>query len=356
VKHTKKKLGAWKFFGTIWLLSILVFGIAFLFGTNFLRGQIQSTTFGNSGAFVWLFLGSIIIGIVSFGLAILSFLYEKIKHKKFLTLILVLLVVGFCLSVYLRVKAISSGTGSQIFSSFSPPKSTINAQQIIDLTNKERENAGLKPVKENAKLDEAAQLRAQKIIDFDEWNHEATKSGVPYTKAIKEVNYWNINYGENLAKGFYDSQTVIDAWMKSVGHRENLLNPKFQEIGIGMLSGKVDGEDTQVVVQLFGGYEPPNYKQTDIDSWKTSIDNLRNVLPSWKKIKEFPTTYAENKVDADRLLEILNTRLTRAESIYATMKANQWLSSQQNVWIKEDAGLFNESETITKKLNEFRWH
>lgn len=356
MKQTKKKLSAWKFFGIVWLLSILVFGLSFALATNFFKSTIQGTDFGNSYLYIGVFAGSILIGCISFGLMILSFLYGLVKNKTRLTLILGALVLVVGLMVFFGIKRISQQSGNQIFPNMSIPKSTVSAQQIIDFTNKERVSAGLKTVKENSKLDEAAQLRAQKIVDFDEWNHEATKSGVPYTKAIKEVNYWNITYGENLAKGFYDSQSVIDAWMKSPGHRENLLNPKFQEIGIGTLTGKVDGEDTQVIVQLFGGYEPPNYKQADTDSWKASADSLRNILPSWEKIKNFSTTYSENKADADRLLEIINTRITRDESIYTTMKANKWLSTQQNKWVKEETALYNEEESISKKLNALTWH
>jgi uncharacterized protein YkwD len=317
--------------------------------------MIQGTDFGNSQVFPWLFFGSILVGCISFSMAILSFLYEKVKNKKRLTLVLCLLVLSFGLVTFLGFKRLNDQTGGQISSVFEGPKLTATVQEIIDLTNKERLNAGLKPVKEDSKLDEAAQIRAQKIIDFNEWNHEATKSGVPYTKAIKEVNYWNITYGENLAKGIYTSQAVVDAWMNSPGHRDNLLDPKFQEIGIGIISGKLDGVETPIIVQLFGGYEAPNYKQADIDSWKTSADDLRRVLPSWENIKNFPTTYSENTKDADRLLEIINTRITRDESIYSTMKAHKWLSSQQNVWIKEETGLYNEEKVIADKLNSLVW-
>lgn len=352
----KKKFTLSKFFIIVWILSIFVFTLSFLFATNFLRGQIQSTTFGNSNAFTIFFIGSILVGVVAFGLMILSFLYEKIKNKKLLTFTLAILFLGFCYSIYSAFVSQNKQVNQNLSSIFAPPKSTANAQEIIDLTNKERVNAGLKPLKQNIKLDEAAKIRAQKIIDFSEWNHEATKSGIPYTKAIKEVNYWNITYGENLAKGFYDSQSVIDSWMKSDGHKENLLNPKFQEIGIGILEGNLDNEQTQVIVQLFGGYEAPNYKQVDTDSWKSAADSLRSVLPSWEKIKEYSTTYAENKKDADRLIQIMNLRITRCESIYSTMKANKWLSTQQNQWIKEDTALYNEQNAISNRLNSLTWH
>ncbi len=240
--------------------------------------------------------------------------------------------------------------------SFQKPALTATTQGIIDLTNEKRANAGLKPVTEDSKLDEAAQVRAQKIIDYNEWSHEEPATGVTYTKAIKQVNYWNVTYGENLAKDILSSEGIVDAWMNSPGHKKNLLDSTFQDIGVAIKTGQMGGVETTIVVQLFGGYQSPNYKQADIDSWIASADSLRNILPSWEKIKNFPTTYSENKRDADRLLEIISIRITRDQSIYETMKANKWLSSQQNAWVKEDTALYNEEEAISNRLNGLTWH
>ena len=58
--------------------------------------------------------------------------------------------------------------------------------------------------------------------------------------------------GENLAKDFYDTEGLLKAWMNSPTHRENIINPKYQEIGIGVVNGILGGVKTTLVVQHFG--------------------------------------------------------------------------------------------------------
>ncbi|MBI3638379.1 CAP domain-containing protein, partial [Candidatus Wolfebacteria bacterium] len=58
--------------------------------------------------------------------------------------------------------------------------------------------------------------------------------------------------GENLAVNFFDSEDAVNAWMKSITHRENILNTNFKEIGIGVAKGNYNGKESIFVVQLFG--------------------------------------------------------------------------------------------------------
>lgn len=235
-------------------------------------------------------------------------------------------------------------------------KPTIDRNRFVQLLNEKRKENNASPIKYEPKLDISAKTRGEYML-----THDALQKDVSYdtiVNSMSKAGYWNSYVWEWRIEGYYEADELIEDYLErdSTDAKNVWFDKKFDDIGIGEVQGSLNGCPTQIIVVHAAGYIPPNYKQADIDSWKTSIDNLRNVLPSWEKIKEFPATYSENKTDADRLLEILNTRLTRAESIYTTMKSNQWLSSQQNAWIKEDAGLFNESETITKKLNGFRWH
>ena len=58
--------------------------------------------------------------------------------------------------------------------------------------------------------------------------------------------------GENLAIGFLNSNEVTRAWMKSPDHRENILNPHYQEMGLAVVKGNFQGQETTLVVQFFG--------------------------------------------------------------------------------------------------------
>lgn len=235
-------------------------------------------------------------------------------------------------------------------------KPTIDRNRFVELLNEKRKENGASPIKYEPKLGISAKTRGEYMLSHDTLQKDVSYDTI--VNSMSKAGYWNSYVWEWRIEGYYEADELIEDYLErdSTDAKNVWFDKKFDDIGIAEVQGTLNGCPTQIIVVHAAGYVPPNYKQVDIDSWKTSIDNLRNVLPSWENIKEFPATYSENKADADRLLEILNTRLARAESIYATMKANQWLSSQQNAWIKEDTSLFNESETIIKKLNGFIWH
>lgn len=125
---------------------------------------------------------------------------------------------------------------------------------IIDSTNKERQKANLQPLKENSALSYAAYLRAKDILKFQDFSHEATKSGNREVRYVSQVvGYRYSNIGENLALGGDDPNSVMAGWLNSTGHKDNILNRDFDETGVAILNGDFqDNGDTYIVVQLFG--------------------------------------------------------------------------------------------------------
>ena len=130
----------------------------------------------------------------------------------------------------------------------------IDQKKLIELTNVEREKQGLPPVAENAALDQAAALKAQNMSQENYWAHFAPSGKTPWD-FILGSGYKFTYAGENLAKNFYSSDEVVSAWMASTTHRENLLNPKYQDIGIAVVEGVLNGQKTTLVVQEFGTTE-----------------------------------------------------------------------------------------------------
>ena len=121
---------------------------------------------------------------------------------------------------------------------------------LIELTNQERQTLGLPVLKENSKLNQAAYQKAQDMLFFDYFSHYSP-SGISPWYWFKKAGYNYQLAGENLAIGFLDSEEVVGEWKKSPSHRENLLNPNFQEIGMAVLKGDFQGSETTVVVQVF---------------------------------------------------------------------------------------------------------
>lgn len=129
--------------------------------------------------------------------------------------------------------------------------SVITSQKLITLTNQSREANGLPALTVNKKLNESAYLKAQDILTRDYFAHTSPLGLSPWYW-FKQANY-NYHYaGENLAIDFIDAESLYSAWLSSPTHRANILNGKYKEIGLAVLSGKVNGHQTTIAVQHFG--------------------------------------------------------------------------------------------------------
>lgn len=129
--------------------------------------------------------------------------------------------------------------------------SQIPQAAIIELTNKERVSAGLPALKENKLLDEAAAAKAADMFARSYWAHNAPDGTEPWT-FILNSGYSYLHAGENLARDFRDPASVVTAWMKSSSHKANLISPKYQDIGVSVVDGELNGVETTLVVQMFG--------------------------------------------------------------------------------------------------------
>jgi len=129
--------------------------------------------------------------------------------------------------------------------------SEITAQKVFDQTNNERIKAGLPPLKYNSVLSESAAKKAKDMFADNYWAHTAPDGMTPWD-FLKSVGYKYSVAGENLARDFYDTESLLKAWMNSPTHKANIIHPKYQEIGIGVVNGTLGGIKTTLVVQHFG--------------------------------------------------------------------------------------------------------
>lgn len=126
----------------------------------------------------------------------------------------------------------------------------IDQKKLIELTNIERQKKGFSQLFENEALDKAAALKAQNMFTENYWAHFAPSGKTPWD-FILGSGYRFTFAGENLAKNFYQSDAVVAAWMASPTHRDNLLNPKYKDIGIAVAEGVLNGQKTTLIVQMF---------------------------------------------------------------------------------------------------------
>lgn len=130
-------------------------------------------------------------------------------------------------------------------------ESDIQPERIVELSNKERVAGGVGELKLDPLLTKAALSKASDMMARDYWAHTAPDGRQPWN-FITEGGYQYRFAGENLARDFSTSEDVVAGWMNSKSHRENLLSPKYQDIGIAVVQGDLGGVNTTLVVQFFG--------------------------------------------------------------------------------------------------------
>lgn len=127
----------------------------------------------------------------------------------------------------------------------------VNAKEIISLTNQARLEQSLPTLKINHLLTKAAEAKAKAIVKNQFFSHNSP-DGKKFSDWVKEADYRYLVVGENLAMGFGSSEAVVEAWLNSPKHRDNILKTDYQDIGLAVLKGKMEGKETYVIVQYFG--------------------------------------------------------------------------------------------------------
>ncbi|HNZ73733.1 MAG TPA: CAP domain-containing protein [bacterium] len=141
---------------------------------------------------------------------------------------------------------------------------SISPKRLIELTNDYRQRSGLNELKPNARLTQAAYNKASDLLTGQYFDH-TSPDGRKFSQWIKDVDYQYFYVGENLAIDFVGEDELFQAWLNSPQHRENIIKPQYQEIGIAALRGKYKNHPTIVVVQLFGTRVLGEQEQATLD-------------------------------------------------------------------------------------------
>lgn len=124
----------------------------------------------------------------------------------------------------------------------------INHTGLLASTNQQRSANGLATLALNGQLNSAAQAKANDMAAKDYWSHTSPDGSQPWDFIIAAGYSYN-NAGENLAYGALTSEQTVQAWMDSPGHRANILNTKFMQVGFGFAnSANYQGSGPQTIV------------------------------------------------------------------------------------------------------------
>lgn len=108
-------------------------------------------------------------------------------------------------------------------------------REVVRLVNEQRANHGLKPLTENWELSRVARYKSQDMVDNRYFSHTSPTYGSPF-QMIRAFGLSFRTAGENIAYGQRTPQAVVTAWMNSSGHRANILNASYTQIGVGYVA------------------------------------------------------------------------------------------------------------------------
>src|SRR3990167_4482906 len=231
-------------------------------------------------------------------------------------------------------------------------ESLFDAAEYVSLLNEERKKNNLDSLSYEPKLEESASLRAQSMLKYDDFSFEAEKSGYTMERAMNDVGYTNIIFGEFPMTGYFTAGELFKAFLERPALRDFLMKPDYDDIVVSTFVGSLNGCPVQVVVQHLAGYVPPNYGSGEIASWKEGLERLKNIQPGWQRIKDVDEFYNKYKTEVDRMNEIIATRISHMEQIVKRMQANEWFTSEEDQWVNQDKDLSKEQDDLADLLND----
>lgn len=134
---------------------------------------------------------------------------------------------------------------------FAPAKATIKPADVIRLMNGDRKANDLSSLVENKLLDKAAEAKGKDMASKGYFAHTSPAGITPWSFIVAK-GYAYKSAGENLGIFFNDSQDLENAFMLSPGHRANILNPKFQNVGVAVVPGIYLKKKTNFIIVEFG--------------------------------------------------------------------------------------------------------
>jgi uncharacterized protein YkwD len=243
---------------------------------------------------------------------------------------------------------------------------TLAPDEIIKWTNYYRQQNGLKPLEENIKLTQAAQNKVNDMFNLQYFAH-TSPSGKDAGDLAKEVGYNYKSLGENLALGdFMSEKELVDAWMNSPGHRANILNKDFTQIGVATGLNQYKDRKTWLAVQEFG--KPmPNCTKPD-ENLKKQIETNESQYSQINSLNQQISTLSSQ---GNALVQQGNAKIEQGNQIYAQTgdksqaqpywdegkslqdqgQAKLSQASQLQTQVQNLQTLYNENKTLIEQYN-----
>lgn len=138
-----------------------------------------------------------------------------------------------------------------------------DSREIVAITNRVRSQNNLSTLRPNWQLDLAASQKLDDMINKGYFAHVSPIGLTPWFW-IKTADYTYETAGENLAIGFPSAEDTVRAWINSESHKANILNAQYQDTGIAVGRGEINGKEGIIVVQMFGKPQTASIKLAEL--------------------------------------------------------------------------------------------
>lgn len=191
-------------------------------------------------------------------------------------------------ALIMKIIVIATVSALPLVAFFSPDYVSQEAKKIVVLTNELRQSLNLNLLQENTQLTQSAIWKAQDMAVKQYFAHMGP-DGMKLTNWLNKSNYDYKFGGENLAMGFSNAEDVMSAWYKSPSHYNNIIDPDFNEIGVGISTGMYNNMETIFIAQHFGSRKIStttdnieintisDYKAGEIEIQEPSVNNTINI-------------------------------------------------------------------------------
>ena len=216
--------------------------------------------------------------------------------------------------------------GENVVEPESLPSAVLTELGVLVWTNFQRISIGVKPLAKSPLLDEVANAKLNDMFENQYFAHEAP-NGDYVGDLAKDFGYRYLLIGENLAYGdFANDRTLVDAWMGSPGHKENILKEGYTEIGIAVGKGMFEGRETWLAVQSFGTpYSICDVVDAslldDINDGKEELDDLENVIDETRE--DLEATYPKSGSEYNEKVDAYNELVNEFNNLLKTV--NSWV-------------------------------
>lgn len=201
---------------------------------------------------------------------------------------------------------------------------SISDGELLTLVNQARQDRGLAPLNLNSQLSDAARRKAQDMLEKNYWAHFSPDGSTSPWAFIKAAGYSYTYAGENLAKGFTDSGSIVSAWMNSQTHRDNMLSGRYSDVGFAIVPGSLNGEETVLIVEMFGATTSrtlATVPQAAVAS-SADVEKKPNLSPTTLIIAQATITPAPEEKEATK------TTLVKTQEVRNNPKIDAGLTSK----------------------------